>query len=90
MHYKVFFDTNIYDTANYSFRNDLFLRLRNYAESGMLKLQITSAVKNEVHRHIEKKIKDTVRNLNKILSSRDLQLFRTLPEYKDKMDTSSP
>lgn len=90
MHYKVFLDTNIYDTANYSFRNDLFLQLRSYAASGMLELQITSVAKNEVRRHIEKKIKGTVRNLNQLLSSRDLQLFRTLPEYMERMETSSP
>ncbi len=90
MHYKVFLDTNIYDAANYSFRNDLFMQMRNYAESGMLEMQICSVVKNEVCRHIKNKIKGTVKNLNQILSSRDLQLFRTLPEYKDKMETSSP
>jgi hypothetical protein len=90
MHYKVFLDTNIYDAANYSFRNDLFMQMRNYAESGMLEMQICSVVKNEVCRHIKNKIQGTVKNLNQILSSRDLQLFRTFPEYKDKMETASP
>lgn len=60
MHYKVFLDTNIYDAANYSFRNDLFMQMRNYAESGMLEMQICSVVKNEVCRHIKNKIKGTV------------------------------
>ena len=90
MHYKVFLDTNIYDATNYSFRNDLFMQMRNYAESGMLEMQICSVVKNEVCRHIKKKIKGTVKNLNQILSSRDLQLFRTLSEYEYKMETASP
>ena len=60
MHYKVFLDTNIYDATNYSFRNDLFMQMRNYAESGMLEMQICSVVKNEVCRHIKNKIKGTV------------------------------
>ena len=90
MHYKVFLDTNIYDTSNYSFRNGLFSQLKDYAKSGALELQINSVVKGEVRWHITKRIKDTARNLNKILSSRDFQLFRTVPEYETRMQTFSP
>ena len=90
MHYKVFLDTNIYDAANYSFRNDLFSHLKAYAQEGLLELQINSVVKREVQRHIKSRIKETARNLNQLLSSRDLQLFRTIPEYKARMETDSP
>ena len=90
MHYKVYLDTNIYDTANYSFRNGLFTQLRNYAQNGDLELQINSVVKGEVSRHISQRIKKTARNLNQILSSQEFQLFRTIPEYENRMQTFSP
>lgn len=90
MHYKVFLDTNIYDGANYSFRNSLFSQLKDYAKSGNLELQINSVVKGEVQKHIKKNIKNAVKELNKVLSSHDLALFRKLPEYDDRMITMSP
>ena len=68
----------------------LFTQLRELAQAGELELQINSIVKGEVQKHISKTIKDTSRDLNKILSSRQLHSFSILPEYAERMKTLSP
>lgn len=44
MLYKVFLDTNIYDGANYLFRNSQFSVLREEAAKGNLELHINSVI----------------------------------------------
>ena len=90
MHYKVFLDTNIYDGASFAFRNALFSRLIDLASAGLLELQINSVVKGEVIKHIKKDIKTTAKELNKVLSSRSMALFRHIPEYNERMLTYNP
>ena len=90
MHYKIFLDTNIYDASNYSFRNGLFSQLKEYAVSDYLELQINSVVKGEVERHIKKTIKAAAKDLNAMLTSHKLALFRTLPKYDKQMTIFKP
>lgn len=47
LRYKVFLDSNVYDGANYSFRNSLFTALKNRAQAGNLELQ--SKLSNAYH-----------------------------------------
>lgn len=81
MHYKVFLDTNIYDESAYSFRNGMFTQLREHAASGILELQTNSIVEGEVRRHIDKEVGEKVRDLNKVITSRELRLFQTIEEF---------
>jgi len=90
VHYKVFLDTNIYDASNYSFRNGLFTQLKKYAKDGLLELQINSVVKGEVQKHIREIINKAVKDLNKVLSSRELSSFQHLSNYAERMITLSP
>ncbi len=89
MHYKVFLDTNIYDGANFAFRNALFSQLKDLASAGLLELQINSVVKGEVIKHIKKDIKTAAEELNKVLTRRSMALFRNLPEYNERMLTNN-
>lgn len=90
MHYKVFLDTNIYDSASFAFRNALFSQLTDLASADLLELQINSVVKGEVIKHIKKDIKIASNNLNTILSSRSMALFRHIPEYNERMLIYNP
>jgi len=86
MHYKVFLDTNIYDESSYSFRNERFNQLREYAALGVLELQINSIVEGEVTRHIIKKVGDKVRDLNKVITSRELKIFRSKEMFASQLE----
>ena len=61
MIYRVFLDTNIYDAANYSFRNASFSRLRSLAEAGHLQLIMNSVIEGEVRSHISERVKKAVK-----------------------------
>ena len=60
MHYIVFLDTNIFDASNYNFHNELFTKLYDYVNRGIIELQISSVVKGEVSRHIYDKVKKRI------------------------------
>ena len=47
LYYKVFIDTNICDSANYSFNNGAFTALRTGASYGELELHINFVVEGE-------------------------------------------
>lgn len=81
MHYIVFLDTNIFDSNNYKFNNELFTKLSDYTDKGIIELQISSVVKGEVSRHIKDKVKDKVEEYNKTITSRDFKIFENDPEY---------
>ena len=76
MHYIVFLDTNIFDASNYNFHNELFTKLYDYVNRGIIELQISSVVKGEVSRHIYDKVKKRIEEINLNISSRDLKIFR--------------
>lgn len=86
MIYKVFLDTNIYDGANYLFRNSQFSVLREEAAKGNLELHINSVIEGEVSSHIEKNIKKGVAELRKAVTQRSLAAFRNMPGYQEKLD----
>ena len=87
MHFKVFLDSNVYDSSNYSFRNGLFTQLRKYATARTLELQINSVVEGEIRRHIDQSIGDKIKELNKLIASREFAGFRKLPEYMSVLET---
>lgn len=90
MLYKVFLDTNIYDGANYSFHNALFLTLRNKAASDELELHINSVVEDEVKAHISRDVKRAAKELSQAISNRSLAGFRKLPPFQDKLSIPKP
>ena len=83
MHYKVFLDTNIYDSLCHNYRNPQFVQLIEYADKGMLELQINAVVKGEVKRHINDRITSILEKITNNFKSRDLALFQELDWYKD-------
>ena len=74
LHYIVFLDTNIFDASNYNFHNELFTKLYDYVNRGIIELQISSVVKGEVSRHIYDKVKKRIEEINLNISSRDLKM----------------
>ena len=85
MVYRVFLDTNIYDAANYSFRNALFLRIENLSRSGHLQLVINAVVEGEVRGHISERIKKAVKGLEKATKDRVFAGFRSIPGFQEKL-----
>lgn len=85
MIYRVFLDTNIYDAANYSFRNASFSRLCSLAESGQLQLVINSVIEGEVQAHISERVKKSVKELERATRDSAFASFRNIPEYKEKL-----
>ena len=88
MIYRVFLDTNIYDAANYSFRNALFTRLRSLAESGQLQLVINSVIEGEVRTHISERVKKAVKELEKAKKNSAFAGFRNIPRYQEQLINS--
>lgn len=90
MYYKVFLDTNIYDGANYSFKNALFTVLKNRAQAGNLELQINSVVEGEVRQHINSNIKKAAKELLEADRNPVLSGFKNIPEFADKIQIENP
>ena len=90
MHYKVFLDTNIYDSSGFSFRNELFSQLRKYAQDGILELQINSVVKGEVIRHIKKDVKKAAKDVKNSINNRFLAGIRKIDEFIKAFDLMDP
>ena len=86
MFYRVFLDTNIYDAANYSFRNASFSRLRSLAESGQLQLIINSVIEGEVRNHISERVKKAVKNLENATRDPAFAGFRSNPDYQNQLN----
>lgn len=85
MIYRVFLDTNIYDAANYSFRNASFSRLRSLAGSGQLQLVINSVIEGEVRTHISERVKKAVKELEKATRDSAFAGFRNIPRYQEQL-----
>lgn len=90
MRYKVFLDSNVYDGANYSFRNALFTALKNRAQAGNLELQINSVVEGEVRQHINNNIKKAAKELLEAVRNPVLSGFKNIPGYADKIQIENP
>lgn len=90
LHYKVFLDTNIYDGANYSFRNALFTALKNRAQAGNLELHINSVVEGEVRQHINSNIKKAAKELLDAVRNPVLSGFKNIPGFADKIQIENP
>ena len=85
MIYRVFLDTNIYDGANYSFRNAQFNRLVSLSKGGQLNVAINSAIEGEVRSHIKENIRKAVNTLHKATIDRAFAGFRNAQDFKDKL-----
>lgn len=51
MYYKVFLDTNCYESTGFSFDNGFFNQLKMYVKKGILNIQINKVVEEEVRAH---------------------------------------
>ena len=85
MIYRVFLDTNIYDAANYSFRNASFSRLRSLAEAGHLQLIMNSVIEGEVRSHISERVKKAVKELERATREPVFAGFRKNPDYQKQL-----
>ena len=85
MIYRVFLDTNIYDKANYSFRNAQVSRLVDLASEKRLQLVINSVVEGEVREHIKDRVKQAVATLKKAAKDRSFAAFRKAPGFSEKL-----
>ena len=90
MFYKVFMDTNIYDGANYSFRNAMFQCLREYATKDELCLVVNSIIEGEVRSHIRDRIKEQITKLNKVVTDRTFTAFKHLAPFMDIIEKKNP
>lgn len=88
MIYRVFLDTNVYVSANYSFHNASFSRLCSLAESGQLQLVINSVIEGEVRAHIEDNVKKAVKELEQATKNRAFASFRNAPDFKESLKIS--
>ena len=86
MLYKVFLDTNIYDSSGYSFRNSAFNKLRAYAKDGMIRLQTNSVVVGEVKKHINEKIRDRINEINRITKRPEFAGLKKSEKYNNKFE----
>ena len=95
MYYKVFLDTNCFESAGFNFDNGLFNQLRSYARKGTLNLQINAVVEGEVRSHIKSKISETVDKIRRSIKKEHyLAGFRDIHEgavkpYRDKFSCLS-
>lgn len=87
MIYRVFLDTNIYDGTAYSFRNDFFQTMREYAAQGNLVLLTNTVIDGEVRAHIRANVKKAIDKFNGAVENRFFALFRTLKEYSSILET---
>lgn len=85
MIYRVFLDTNIYDGANYSFRNAQFNRLVTLSKVNQLNVVINSVIEGEVRSHIKENVRKAVDDLYKATKNRLLAGFRNAQDFKDKL-----
>ena len=90
MFYRVFMDTNIYDGANYSFRNAMFQCLREYATKDELCLVVNSIIEGEVRSHIRDRIKEQITKLNKVVTDRTFAAFKHLAPFMDIIEKKNP
>lgn len=85
MIYRVFLDTNIYEAANYSFRNAQFTRLISLSKVGHLSIVVNPVIEGEVRSHIKEQVNQAVNELNATIKNRAFAGFRNIPEYKEKL-----
>jgi len=85
MKYRVFLDTNIYDAANYSFRNAQFTRLVSLSKAGQLCVVINSVIEGEVRSHINERIRKAVGSLGKVAKDCAFAGFRNVEAFKEKL-----
>lgn len=85
MIYRVFLDTNIYDGANYSFRNAQFNRLVTLSNVGQLNVVINSVIEGEVRSHIKENVRKAVKALNKATKDSFFAGFRNAQDFKNKL-----
>jgi len=83
-------DTNIYDGANYSFRNAMFQCLREYASKDELCLVVNSIIEGEVRSHIRDRIKEQITKLNKVITDRTFASFKYLDPFIDIVKKKNP
>lgn len=90
MKYKLFLDTNIYDVANYSFRNAFFTTLKNRALSGEVEIQINSVIEGETKQHINSEIKKAAKELLGVVKKPVFAGFKNITEFGDKLQIPNP
>lgn len=84
MLFKVFIDTNIYDRANYSFRNALFQEIRNRAAKDEVWLVINEVIEGEVKSHISDRVSKAVEKINKALNDSAFAGIKKLSQYDEE------
>lgn len=85
--HKVLIDTNIYDSANYSFGNIKFSTIKDFAAKGSLSLLINSVIREEVSKHIRENTTKAINELKRTIkkNSRELTPFRYAEPFKSQI-----
>lgn len=83
---KVFLDTNIYESANFSFYNKQFSKLKELIEEESVELLYNEIVYQEVYQHIGENLVKAVSEYNQIIEdNRAFAPFRMDDKWGDKI-----
>lgn len=86
MSIKVFLDTNIYESANFSFYNKQFSKLKELTEEESVELLYNEIVYQEVNQHIGENLTKSVSEYNQVIKdNRAFAPFRMDDKWRDKI-----
>lgn len=83
---KVLIDTNIYESANFSFYSKQFSKLKELTEEESVELLYNEIVYQEVYQHIEENLSKAVSDYNKVIEcNRAFAPFRMDEKWGEKI-----
>ncbi|MFS0824800.1 PIN domain-containing protein [Bacillus sp. 1P02SD] len=82
---NVFIDTQVFVQKNFNLQNDLFKRLVNASEDGLISIYLTDIVINEVESKIYEQVYEKIKNSHTKFS-KDAKILKNLSEYSNTFD----
>lgn len=79
---NVFIDTQVFIQKNFNFKNDLFQRLINASEDGLVTIYLTDIVINEVKSKIKEQVFEKIKTSSSRFS-KDAKILKNLNEYSN-------
>lgn len=79
---NVFIDTQVFIQKNFNFKSDLFKRLINVSEDGLISIYLTNIVTNEVESNIYEQVYEKTKNIHAKFA-KDAKILRNLSEYSN-------